>query len=119
MFHPIRVDYSLNILAVKSAAVVKIEDVYETIAKLNELIEKTGMNKALLDLRGVVSVPPMIEMFEITTKIPKNLWVAAVVEASDAVEEEFKFAETVAKNRGISLRLFRTENEALEWLKNI
>ena len=115
--HPIHVDYALGVMVVHSAADVKIEDIYDTIAKLEQIAEETGIHKALLDLRAEVSLPSMIEMFEMAKKFPKTLWIAAVLEASREIEEEVEFVETVAKNRGAPLRIFREEDEALEWLQ--
>jgi hypothetical protein len=118
MNHPIHADYSLETLVVKAPAKNTTADILETIDRLEEFVNETKFDKVLLDLTDVTSIPPLVEMFEITLKIPRRLWVAGLIEGNERLEADFEFAETVAKNRGMSLRIFRSRKDAVEWLQS-
>ena len=95
------------------------EDVFETMAKAEQLALETGFNKVLLDLRAVTALPPVEELFEIVSKHPRNIWIAAVIKETEALEREFDFFDTVARNRGRLTRLFGSKDEAIEWLQKM
>ena len=50
-------------------------------------------------------------------KIPSGMRVALVVSSGQKTETDLRFAETVARNRGINLLIFTSMDDALAWLQ--
>jgi len=72
--------------------------------------------RVLVDLTGVTGRPPDIERFEIGERLAQvfgSTHTLAIVAREESVN---RLAETVALNRGVALRVFFTERDALTWL---
>ena len=90
---------------------------YETI--FQDILEEGknyNLNKILIDIRNVKLLINFLNRYEIGTfmaEIGKHYKIAALTS-----EEEMsrKFAETVARNRGLHFYVFSDEKEALIWL---
>jgi hypothetical protein len=119
MDHLIQVNHDLNIIVVRAPAAVVAEDVFEAMAKVEQVARENNFDKVLLDLRGVTALPPMIDLYEIVTSHPRHLWAAVLIQVTGTFEKDFDFYETVARNRGRTTRVFGSEDEAIEWLKQM
>ena len=72
--------------------------------------------RVLVDLTGVTGRPPDIDRFEIGERLAQvfgSTHTLAIVAREESVN---RLAETVALNRGVALRVFFTERDALTWL---
>ena len=119
MGHSIQVDHDLKIILVRAPAVVKAEDAFDTTAKVEKVAQENSFNKVLLDLRDVTVLPSMEEVYEIVTNHPRHLWVAVLIEVTEALEKDMDFYDMVARNRGRLTRLFGSKDEAIEWLQQM
>ena len=81
---------------------------------------KFGWNKLLIDTTTSESKISDLDNYEITidhdSYLPRTLRTAIVHLPSEI--ETLKFIENVGVNRGMNMRLFTNEREALDWLLN-
>ena len=79
---------------------------------------ETGWLHVLIDVTGADPQMSLTDDFAFTsghqTRLPPRLQ-TAIVHAEDAADR-FSFVETVAANRGVTIRGFVDEAQALEWL---
>jgi len=90
-----------------------IEDWKEAYQLHAGLVQETGIQLTLVDIRKQKSRASITELFDFGINIPKDVRFAVLTErrADDA------FVETVARNRGTKARLFFDgEEEAIGWL---
>ena len=78
-----------------------------------QLFEETGIRRALVDVRKQQVAGPTFELFEFANDIPSGMAFAVL---SDLHHGDHEFVETVALNRGKYVRLFGSEEQAIEWL---
>src|SRR4029079_3163999 len=91
-----------------------LKDWVEARAIFLRLSEETGIRRALVDIRKQRAAGQVMELFRFAHNIPSGMVFAGL---SDPHSSDNKFVETVALNRGKSVRLFfGTEDEAIEWL---
>lgn len=77
------------------------------------LSEEVGIRRALVDIRGQMTAGPQLQLFEFARNIPSGMAFAVL---SDPDRSDHEFVETVALNRGKNVRLFGSEEQAIEWL---
>lgn len=91
-----------------------VSDWVEARAIFLRLSEETRIRRALVDVRRQQAAGPAIELFQFAGDIPPGMVFAVL---SDPLNDDHKFVETVALNRGKDVRLFfGSEDEAIEWL---
>ena len=79
------------------------------------------IHKILIDSRRQYAEPSIVDCFEFAEHIASrkpwlNFFVAVIVHGES--RETAEFAEIVAKNRGITLKVFSHDTNALIWLRN-
>jgi len=118
MTYELKVNKEKGILELKSFGSVSGDEIIESMKKVNRLSEETGIVLLFVDSRQVDAMPNTIDLFDLTRKFPRFLRMAILIPVESELTETFKFGETVGFNRGIPLRVFVSEAEALEWLKS-
>ncbi|MCW5630015.1 MAG: hypothetical protein KIT47_14195 [Rhodoferax sp.] len=84
-----------------------------------KLIASTGIRLVLNDVRGAKNSMGILNEYEFAYRdvaslgIPRNIRSAIV---SDAGDSSHDFQETVARNSGYSVKVFRSMAQAVEWL---
>lgn len=112
-----KVNKKLGIIEIRSYGVETEEDIAGSVTSALEVYEKTGINKVIIDATQIKEVPGIIDTFKLFSSMPRQI-VQAIVATKDQVNEnELIFAETVAVNRGIGLKIFYDRQDALNWLK--
>jgi hypothetical protein len=90
-----------------------------------EAVGSTGSTRVLLDIRELQYELTMSRIFERTQEVLKqreefkhvSRKVAILYPSADPkIDENSRFFETVARNRGLPYRAFRDMESALEWL---
>ena len=74
------------------------------------------LRRVLVDFTGVSGEPPDIDRFELGERLAQvfgSTHTLAIIAREESVN---RLAETVAQNRGVPLRVFFSEREALAWL---
>jgi len=87
-------------------------------ADADRLASEHGLKAYLYDVRGVSLAMDAAEMISVVEELKKRGGLAgsriAVLVSPD--NTRWEFMETVAQNRGLSLRCFTKEYEALDWI---
>ncbi|MBL8102230.1 MAG: hypothetical protein JNM02_06855 [Anaerolineales bacterium] len=95
------------------------------IRRIMEMVDTTGMQKVLLDIRELRFKLPMVQIFERAKemraerqKFNKTSAKAAIVYSTEdtGLEEDMLFFETAARNRSLPYQVFKDVEEAMDWL---
>ena len=124
-------DYTIEIKEDRDIIIARASGEWElqTDHKMNreiiEMIDMSGSRKVLVDIRELHFNLPIVQIFERAQEIKEQRRTqkttsdkVAIVypPANEKIEEDFKFFETVARNRGLPYRAFKDMEDALEWL---
>ena len=83
---------------------------------IRESSDRHQLRHVLVDLSSVTGIPPDIDRFEIGEHLAQVFGSTHTLAIIGRKESVNRLAETVAQNRGMALRVFFTEQEALSWL---
>ncbi len=106
-----------DLIVIDSYGVVTLEDMSATLDAVFDQLQRGGPTRVYVDATRAEAYPDTFPLFEFGTELAalvKPLKFAVV--CAPAVETEMRFLETVATNRGLPVRLFPTEEEAMRWL---
>ncbi len=81
--------------------------------------EKIAQNRILVDATALTALIPVLQLYEIGTYMAKQIegrYIRAAVIANPEQIYPDRFFETVARNRGMDLRVFTSSVEAQAWL---
>jgi hypothetical protein len=88
--------------------------------KIFDLLKSINVKHLLIDLRRVIMNASTIEIFKMASSaietFPLGIKYAIVYSEKTTTEENAKFGETVAVNRGGLVKVFRDISEAKKWL---
>ena len=79
------------------------------------------ITKVLVDIRELTEPTSITEIYQFGKEAEhnlRNISIKAAVLHDENRKEHESFLETMMKNRGVNLRAFLTEKEALDWLMN-
>jgi len=88
----------------------------EIASKMNEY----GLKKILVVENIIMNSSTVFEMYQIVQASFKLGFGGKSIAFVDLIDEHYKnnkFGETLARNLGVNCRIFKSENEALDWLK--
>jgi hypothetical protein len=103
-----------QLIRVRSWGKCGIQDWHSSKDQVLKLNSEHGCNKLLVDVREQEAAPSITEIFEFGVNWPRSIRVALLV--GKDTEKDQRFLETVAFNRGIPMKDFTEEDEAIEWL---
>lgn len=84
---------------------------------IRELSDRHQMRRVLIDFTGVTRQPSDMDRFELGERLAQVFGSSAHTLAFIVRKEIVnRLAETVALNRGVEMRVFFTEEDALTWL---
>jgi hypothetical protein len=113
----LKVNQSLNMVEVRSFGVVSKEDIIHTISNVLSIYHDTGIFKALAETTQVQKLPGLADLYRVFSTFPKEIKLAILVTKSQATLRDFSFIETVALNRGATIKLFYENKKAHKWLE--
>lgn len=94
------------------------QGVMQAIPHIAEAMAETGCHKVLVDFttaEGPVSLMERLEMAEVlAATTPRTMKLAAVVTRQQLDPQ--RFGETIARNKGVNMRVFLDRDRALRWL---
>ena len=108
-------DSERNVTLVISIGRATIDDWDKSRAQILNFYEKFGSNRVLVDVRKQEAAPGIMEVFSFGSNWPHLIKLAIVI--GPETEDAHRFLETVAVNRGRPINLFKSDAEALEWLR--
>ena len=93
-----------------------VDDWKKAQALLMQLVKETGIQRVLVDVRSQKASGHFAELFNFGAGIPDGMAFAVL---ADPGREDYRFIETVALNRGKTVRLFPPDREAaaVRWLE--
>ena len=109
----IKINEESDIVEIKSFGVVSEKNIKSSIAKVTQINEEIGINKVLVDTTEQESMPNIIDIFFLFSRFPRDLRVALLANQDQSTLKEILFSETVAVNRGITVKIFQLRDEAL------
>jgi len=99
-------------------SVLTMEEHEEFRAKALTALTDTGWTKVLIDATQASPEMSILKDYEFTSShmshLPPNLSTAIVYRTNEA--KRYQFIEDVALNRGVEIRTFKDESQALAWL---
>jgi hypothetical protein len=106
-------------LAVKFASADEMKEIWPQFEWIGEFCKRANKNKLLLDLTGAPGSIHFAErvLLEVQSQdfILYKIFKVAVVSRPEQLDRN-KFGETVARNRGVNVRVFTTVEDAEKWL---
>ncbi len=114
---PEKVDYDsqAKLIRVRAWGAGTIEDWLSSKEQVVRLYVQHGARQLLVDVRDQDSAPSTLDIFEFGEDWPAGIRTAILV--GDQTREDQQFLETVAFNRGKQMRVFDSEEDALNWLR--
>ena len=107
-----------GIITVESHGVVSEKDIGESIEKVRKILNEKGMNRILVDTTRQEIMPDTMGIFRLFSTFPRDFKLAVLRKPSQVTADDLVFAENVGANRGVQIRLFEEESQALQWLNN-
>jgi len=110
----------LGIIEIRSYGEVNERDLTASRDRVAEIIRERGLTEVLVDARELTSLPPTFALFLFGKSFADNeglrtMKLAGVV--SEKTTKDMSFIETVARNRGVAMRIFKSMEAAVAWLK--
>lgn len=124
MSYQIRYLENQNILETICEGDVSVPNIIAAIQKNLDLSKKHRVNLFLVDCTFLVDEKKKVfENYEVGTfmadmftQLPRKFRDAIVTPKNDIAIDNLRFFETVARNRGLNVRVFETRDDALGWL---
>ncbi len=111
-------DKKAGVIKVDSYGKITKETIMTSLKKVKEIEREIGTKNVLVDTRKETTFPDITEIYELGDHFPVVTKFAILVSSKQATEEGIKFIETIARNKGVSMQIFKSEEKALEWLKS-
>ena len=106
---------NIDVIKVESFGKTTIDDWKNSLAQVIQIRKETKCSQVLVDARQQNKLLDTMELYEFGSSLPSEYQFAVIT--SDNTLNDPYFLETVARNRGKPVQLFRTFKEALGWLK--
>ncbi len=106
-----------DLIVVESFGVVTSEDLSASLREVFEQLKQGGPTRVYVDATRAEEYPDTFPLFEFGTDLAamvRRLKFAVV--CTPVVETKMRFLETVTTNRGLRVKLFPSEAEAMAWL---
>ena len=117
---PIRIEQiaEKGYILVDQTGEITVAEIDESRPRIRQSVAENGVLRVLVDVRGTANKLSTIEYFSVTERyvaegFPRPR--AALVCRPDQFGD-VSFIESVAVNRGLPLKVFISEEEALQWL---
>ncbi len=107
----------LQVIQVTSCDDVTMEEFTKTLSSILKIRKDRGLTKVFVDGTAVTSYPSTFPVFEFGSQVAASLrGMRVAIVATPDKRDESSFFETVARNRGVNVRIFNSPDTALAWL---
>ena len=113
----VRIDREHGVILVDSSHQVGEDDLRRSLESVLQIAHHQGLNKVMVDATGQTSLPSIMALYGFASELSsraRNLKHAIVV--SEQSPEDIRFIETAAHNRGVTIQIFSSQDDALSWL---
>ena len=107
----------LGIIEVNSYGTVSLKDISSSINLVQDISNETGIKKILVDALEIESMPSITNIFNLARAFPRNVKIAVLCSKEQTAFKDILFTEKAALYQGISIQLFTSQTDALQWLK--
>jgi len=114
MLEEIEIDRENQLMRVQFGSDSTVENWKRALVQVEHLSEETGFHRVLVDVRKQKDLANTMSLFDFGAHLPNSIAFAVLCELH---LEDHRFIEDVAKNRGIIVEDFDSEQNAIEWLK--
>lgn len=111
------INEKLGLMEIVSHGVVTAEDINSSIEKAKQVLSTKGINKLLVETTTQTKMPGTVSIFNIFSNFPREINLALIYKPDQLTAEDILFAENVAVNRGIRMKIFSNKKKAIAWLK--
>jgi hypothetical protein len=125
MDYTIRLDEERRIVTAAAKGDWNSDTDNSMIVQIMEMVDATGIQKVLLDIRELRFKVSIVQIFErakelrtIRQKFNKTSAKAAIIYSSEVpkLDEDMIFFETAARNRNLPYQVFKDIDDGLKWL---
>jgi len=113
------INEDLDLMEIYSHGIVSAEDIENSINKAKKVLLESGINKLIVDTTTQEKMPGTVSIFTIFSTFPREISLAIIAVPDQLTVEDIQFAENVAVNRGIRMKVFSKRKKALKWLNEI
>ena len=110
----IKIDTENQLIRVYFGSESTVDSWKKALVQVERLSEETGVFRVIVDVRKQTNLSNTMTLFEFGTHLPRSMAFAVLCELHI---KNHQFIENVATNRGITVKDFDTEQEAIEWIK--
>lgn len=106
-----------DVILIDSLDNVGETDLMQSLESVLQIVRDQGLNKIMVDTTHQTSLPSTIALYSFASELSRqarNLKHAIVT--TEQSLKDIQFIETVGQNRGVSIHLFSSRDEALSWL---
>jgi hypothetical protein len=107
----------LQVIQIDSWGDVTMEDLKASFEEVLKISQERGLARVFVDATKQTSLPSTMPMFQFGSDLAReapDLRFAVV--RSPSLKEKTGFFETVVRNRGAQVNIFKTAEDALAWL---
>ena len=115
----VELNKDLGIIEITSFGIVSSGDIMDSINKIMKIFKETGVHKVLVDTTTQEKMPGTVGIFKLFSSMPKEVVYVLLVKEHQLTEEDLIFAETVAVNRGVQIKIFYDREKAIDWLNSV
>lgn len=115
MLEEVKIDTKNQLMRVQFGSDSTVENWKSALVQVEHLSEETGLCRLLVDVRKQTGLAGTMTLFDFGVHLPHSIAFAVLCELH---LEDHRFIENVARNRGIIVKDFDSEQNAIEWLKN-
>lgn len=119
MAHKIRI-LEPGILEIVHTGIMTVREAHASRDEAGPILKAHGLRRVLADVSQTNHDDSTMDLFKFNSThydvFPRGTRIAAVIPPDPEHRESAQFAETVASNRGIAMKIFLTYEEAKNWL---
>jgi hypothetical protein len=119
MSYSVSLSENANFINCKLEDPITLEHAKEFALEVDRLSRATGVKRVFTDVRGAPNVLSVFQNYDFAYKTMEALQLQRDVRAAtltDRTDSTHNFAETVIRNAGYNMRLFKDEEAAIAWL---
>lgn len=122
MDYELEIDQDAGFVTARLSGVRRPEALLQAAAEVTTSCRERGMFRLLIDVRTMTGKLDTLETFDVAGRgIPnrteaRRLVRSAILDRSENIER-IRFFETVAVNRGLTVKVFDDEAQAIRWLQ--
>jgi hypothetical protein len=121
MSYTIKADEKEGVIYLTIRDTITLEMAIESRQELAQLLQKTGIKKVLVDQLDGITDATVTDIYEFHSShkdvFTDPVRIAMILSTEKEKFDNLKFAENVAINRGMAMRVFTEINDGLKWLR--